>query len=200
MHPGHVRGVEQVVHQPEVVAAHGHAVALGQPPAGVVVVLDVDDGVVARQRRVAHPDEEQSVAVAHRVAAHARMRGDALLRRRVDAAAAAVEGQAVVAALEGVALDAAHRQRQPAVRAGVLQRHGRATLGAVEHHRLAEQAPRHGRAAHLAREGRRVPRVPEESGHRQHVEPPKAGQPRCFRWRSKKASVRSQDNWAAAAS
>ena len=103
------------------------------------MVLDLQHRRTLSQCGIAHPDPEQAVAVLHRVAANPCQGRNLRLRGRLDACAAAVEGQAVVAALDGVAFDATHGQRQLAVRAGVFQGHGRAVFAAVEHYVIVEQ-------------------------------------------------------------
>src|SRR5204863_3706431 len=73
-----------------------------------------------------------------------------------------VDQQAVVAAADAVALDATHRQRQQAVRAGVLQRGGGAVLAAKDDDGFAADGSGQRRAADLAVPPDDVPAVTDE--------------------------------------
>src|SRR5437763_11028153 len=72
--------------------------------------------------------------------------------------------QPVVMALQAVADEPAHGQRQVPVRATVLQRHRRAVLKAIEYDRLAEDDAAERLACNLAVSAGHVPVVPEEHG------------------------------------
>ena len=71
----------------------------------------------------------------------------------------AIEGHAMVAALDGVAAEPSHGEGGEAVRAGVLERGDRSRTGAIEHDALPENAPRRQRVNDIARPGRRVPGI-----------------------------------------
>ena len=67
-------------------------------------------------------------------------------------------------ALQGIAHQLAHRERQMTMRAPVLERDRRAVLEAIEHDRLAENDPAERLALDLGVGGGNVPVVPEEHG------------------------------------
>ena len=67
-------------------------------------------------------------------------------------------------ALQRIADQLAHRERQMTVRAPVLERDRRAVLEAIEHDRLAENDPAERLALDLGVGGGDVPVVPEEHG------------------------------------
>ena len=138
MDPGHVGGVQQVVGDVEVVARYFHAIALVQAPLRVAPVIDGKDAVRVRQRGVAHPDPQQTIALLQWIGAHLCAAGWLVHARRFDAGARAVKGQAVVAAFELVVMQTAHGQRQLAVRAGIFQGHHAAILAAIEHDVLVQ--------------------------------------------------------------
>ncbi len=113
---------------------------------------------------LAHPDPQQAVACVQGVGAHAGARGYLFHAGHFDAAAAAIESQAVVTAFKVVALDAAQRERQLAVRAGVFQG-GRAAVGlAVEHDVFAQHAHGQGLVAELPVPRGDVPGVAQKHG------------------------------------
>ena len=80
-----------------------------------------------------------------------------LLHRHLDAAAVAVDQQAVVAATNIVAFLDPHRQRQQPVGTGVAHGDDRAVEAAVEHHRLAADRSRQWRAVDLVIPARDIP-------------------------------------------
>ncbi len=133
MYPGDVRGVEQVVGHVEVIAFDRHAVAAIKPPGRIAPVIDVHDFRGVGLGRFAHPDPDEAVTLFHWIRMYAGGFGHPLPTGRAGAGAGLIEGQAMVTALDFVALQTAHRQRQLAMRAGVLQRHRFAGAIAVHH-------------------------------------------------------------------
>src|SRR6185295_20304165 len=85
--------------------------------------------------------------------------------RHAHASAIAIETQPVIMALQGVADDLAHGERQPAMRAAILERAGHAVGGAEQHDRLAQDYPTQRPFLHLAVEGGDVPVIAEKHGH-----------------------------------
>ena len=154
-----MRGVEQVVNQPEVVAVDLQLVSGGDVPARLAMVVDLDHWAGLRQGCIAHPDPQQAVFVLHRVGPHFGKGRNTGLCGGIDALASAVESEPVVAALDGIALDAPHGQGQFAVGAGVLKCCGQAALHAVQHNSLAQQSHRLGRTPYFGGQCRNIPSV-----------------------------------------
>src|SRR4029077_526231 len=111
---------------------------------------------------IAHPDPDPIEPLDQRIGADRGIGRYLRLAGNLDAAAARVEAQPVIAAAQRVALELSERQRQVAVAAAVLERHRRAVLLAVEHHRLAQDHARQRPAPELAVPGRYVPGIAQE--------------------------------------
>ena len=131
---GLMRQVHQVVDDQPVVALHRDQLAVAGPGRVVVPVHVGHQGRVGLGR-VTGPDPDKAVFLHHRVAAHAGRGVDRLLAGHVGAAPLGVVNQAVVAAGDLVTLQAAHRERQQPVPAGVFQ-HGHAAIGFAKQHHL----------------------------------------------------------------
>ena len=130
MHPGDMRRVEQIVDDIEIMAGDIHAAARGAAPGRIVEIRNVDDPVRVGVFGRAHPDPQQAPAVLHRIGSHPHAgRGRAFLRRGPHAGAAAVKGQAVIAAFDRVTNQPPLGQGQLAVRTGIFQRCRDASLG-----------------------------------------------------------------------
>ncbi len=123
--------------------------------------------------RVAHPDPQELPFLDQRKAPHPRAGRNGLLARDLDAGAAGIEQQAVIAAADGVALDPPQRQRQTAMAAAILERRGGPGLGAEQHHRHAGDDARQRRPPDLAAPGGDVPAIAEK--HRTLPCPPRIG-------------------------
>src|SRR5262249_24120516 len=87
-----------------------------------------------------------------------------VLPRNAHASAGLVVAQPVVMALQGVADELTHRERQMAVRAAVLERDRRAVLQPVEHDRLPENGAAERLSPDLAIVGGELPIILEEHG------------------------------------
>jgi hypothetical protein len=133
-----MRRVQKVVGHVKIVAIKRHAVAAIQPPGRIAPMVHIEN-----QRRIglvsiAHPDPHQAVAFMDRIGTDASHMRDLLDTRHPGAGAGAVKGQAMIATFDHIPLDAPHRQRQLAMRAGVLKG-GNAAVGlAVKHDGLAQ--------------------------------------------------------------
>src|SRR6516162_10183917 len=92
------------------------------------VIGEVDDLAHIGTHRLAHPDPDELVLLDHVIAAHASILGDAALPRHRHAFAAAVEDQAVIAALDAACDHLTKRERRRAVTAAIDERRGAALL------------------------------------------------------------------------
>src|SRR5262249_26979042 len=137
--------------------------ALGAP-IGVIEPVEIRDAVGIGKRRIAHPYPQPVVALDHRIGLDLRGRRNGVLARDPHALAGAVVAQAMVMALQMVADELAHGQRQMAVDATVLERSGRAVLLAEEHDRLTEDHPPERLARNLVVVGGDVPEILKEHG------------------------------------
>src|SRR5689334_6144932 len=82
-----------------------------------------------------------------------------LLARHIDALPVRPEGDAVIAADDRVALEAAPRQWEVPVRAAPVERDRLARFGAVEHQRRVHDRPPEQLAPEVLRKGRDIPGV-----------------------------------------
>ena len=125
MDPRHMRGVEQIVGHVEVIAIEQHRLAAIDAPSRIAPVIDLENQSRIRFFRFAHPYPEQSVTFGDRIRTNACNMRYLFSTGHARAGSGAVKSQAVIAAFDCVALDAAHGQRQLAVRACVFKRgHG----------------------------------------------------------------------------
>ena len=120
MEVGDVRQLEQIVDDQQVVGLDVE-MNLGDPPIGVAETRKIDDQVVVRVFDIAHPHIDEAVALDDGVRLHRQIRRPPRLAGDLDAIAAAVVRETVVAAFDGVADDVALRQGQPPVGAAVFQ-------------------------------------------------------------------------------
>ena len=162
MDPGDVRRIEQVVGDVQVVAIDGHVVAIGRSPLGVSPMLGLEDVGRVGAICVAHPDPQQSVARFDGVRVD-----DCSLRwvvapRCLHTLPGAIEHQAVVPALDVVALHPAHRQRHLAMRACIGEGAVRTAGAAVDGDVLAQDRGRVRPVADLAFPRCDVPGVAEK--------------------------------------
>src|ERR1051326_5524623 len=137
VHEGEMGDAEQVVDDQLPVRLHVEIGRLGAP-VRVVEPMEVGDPGRIGQRRVAHPDPHPVIALDHRIGLHLGVGRDPVLARDAHAPAGPVVLQAVVVALQAIAHQLAHGERQMAMRAAVLECDRRAVLGAEEHDRLVE--------------------------------------------------------------
>src|SRR5271167_174874 len=117
---------------------------------------------------IAGPDPDQPVALDDRIAPHAGGWIDRLLRRHMGAAPGGIEHEAMIAAHDLVADEAAHGERQQPVPAGVLERRNGAVGAAVENDVVAADGPRRQGALDLMAPGGRIPRVQREGPAARH--------------------------------
>ncbi|MNT05300.1 hypothetical protein D3C72_1399150 [compost metagenome] len=157
-------GVEQVVGHVQVIAVDGHRIATVQPPVRVVPLGNVEKLGRVGQRRIAHPQPYQAVALLYRVAADLRRLRNTRHASGLHAGAGTVERQPVVATLDHITLQAPHRQRQLTVRASILQgNHGTVRL-AIQHDGFAKEDGRMQGLLHFGVPGGGVPGVSQEHG------------------------------------
>ncbi|MCY1553122.1 hypothetical protein D9M68_895740 [compost metagenome] len=133
-------------------------------PGRVVVPVHVGHERGVGLGRVAGPDPHEAVLLDHRKAAHAGRGVERLLARHVGAAALAVVDQAVVAADQLVALEAAQRQRHQPVPAGVFERGHLAVGAAKQHHFLVADGAWQQRVTHFDVVGGGIPSVERKGG------------------------------------
>ena len=93
---------------------------------GIVEPMEIGDRRRIGQRRIAHPDPNPVIALGDRIGLDLGAARNLLLAGNAGAAAVGAEAQAVIVALQLVADELAHGQRQMAVRAAILHRHRRA--------------------------------------------------------------------------
>ena len=132
MHESLVRQVHQIVDHEAVVALHMNGLAVAGP-GRIVVPVHVGHQRRVRQRRIAHPQPDETMAFDHGIGTHAGGRIDGVLRGHVGAAALRVEFQPVIAADDGVAVEPSLGQRHQPVPAGILQR-AHLPVGLAVHH------------------------------------------------------------------
>ena len=140
VHERQMGEIEQVVDHELPVALDVKVLAL-RAPVRIVQPMVVGDLVGIGERGVAHPDPQPVIALDHRIASHPRRARDQVLARHPHAGAGLVVTEAMIVALQRIADQLAHRERQMTVRAPVLERDRRAVLEAIEHDRLAENDP-----------------------------------------------------------
>ena len=161
MHELEMREVQQVVDQPAVVRLEME-IARRRDPVGIVKPVVVGNQALIRERRIAHPDPDPAPALDHRIGPHRRARRNRRLPGDRNAAAGAVEGEAVIAALQPVVYDAAHRQGQRAMAAAIFQRDGGTIGAAIEHDWLVEDGARNRRVLDVGAPRRDIPLIAQE--------------------------------------
>src|SRR5262249_13397884 len=130
----------EIVDHQHIVGLDGIAVVLVRPMGFVVVVGEVDYPDRVGLGRVAHPDPKELVLLSKRVAPHAHAVGNVALPRYRDAPAAAVEGKAVITALNAARHYLAQRQGRRAVAAAVDERGWSAVVVPEQNDRLVADA------------------------------------------------------------
>ena len=131
----------------------------------------VDEREIGDQRGVglvgiARPEPQATVAFDHRARRQPRGLGDRAAEGIVDASAAAVEGQAMVAAGDPPLREAPLAQRHEAMRTAIGDHRPEAILFAPDQPWPVEQPPRKEVVRrHLVRPSRHVPEVANELGH-----------------------------------
>ena len=128
----------------------------------VVMVGEIDDPAHVSAGRVTHPDPYELVLFDEWVALHAHAVGNMALTRNHDAPAAAVEGEAMVAALDAGWHDFASGQRCGAVTATVDERGSSAGVITEKNDGLVADAAGQRLLPDLVRPGRDVPSVTNE--------------------------------------
>ena len=111
---------------------------------------------------IPHPDPQKAVLLRERVGANADPGRNARLSGNLHASAGTVVPEAVVAALDRVADQAAQRQGNPPMGATVLQSDRRPVLQAEHDDRLVEEGPREELPPQFTGEARRVPVILQE--------------------------------------
>ncbi len=163
VHECQVREIEQVVDDELPIGFDVQVGRLGAP-ARVVEPMEVGDVVRIGEGGITHPDPQPVIALHHRIGLHLRRRGNVILPRDPHTAAIRPEPKPVIMALQRVADELAHREREMPMRATVLECDSLAVLGAEEHHRLAQDHARERVAADLGVGGGDIPMVSQEHG------------------------------------
>ena len=133
--------VEQIVDQ-ELGVRLDAKIARRQGPAVIGEPGHLDDLGVVGAGRIAHPDPDDIVAFRHRVGPHPRSCRHQILTRNGDALSFGIEGQAVIAAAQVVALHGPKRQWRRAMAAAILKRRRLPVHSAEQDHLLAEKGAR----------------------------------------------------------
>ena len=157
-----MRDVENVVVDELIMARDRYHVGLGAGPVGMVRPPPIRDQLRIGAFRIAHPDPDPVEALDQRISVDCGIGRDLRLARDLDAAAASIEAQSVIAATQRVAFESSLRQRQVAVTTTVLERDRGAVLLAVEDDRLAEDQPRERLAGQLTVPGGDVPGIAQK--------------------------------------
>ena len=126
--------------------------------------MEIGDRRRIGQRRIAHPDPNPVIALGDRIGLDLGAARNLLLAGNAGAAAVGAEAQPVIVALQLVADELAHGQRQMPVRAAIFHRHRRARFGAEEHDGLAQNGARQRLAADLGIGRGDVPVIAQEHG------------------------------------
>ena len=104
MHPGHMRGVKQVVGHVQIVTGDNHAIATIESPCGITPFRHMADFCFVSQIDITHPDPDEPVAHGKGITAYLGTLWNALATGGADTAAGAVKGQAMVTTLKVIAL------------------------------------------------------------------------------------------------
>ena len=126
--------------------------------------MKVGDQIGIRARRLAHPDPQPAMALRHRIGFDAGARRNGVLARHFHALPGAVIAQAVIVALQEIADQPAHGERQVAMDAAVFERDRPAVLLAKQHDRLAKDRAAERLARDLMVGSSDVPEIPQEHG------------------------------------
>ena len=140
MHEGFVGQVHQIIDHQPVVASRVNGLAIAGP-FGIVVPVHVRYQRRIGQRRIAHPEPDETMSLHHRIGSHAGRWIDGLLRRHVGAAALRIVFQPVIAADQRVAVEPSFRQRHQSVPAGIFQCADLSIGLAEQHDMLAADGP-----------------------------------------------------------
>ena len=160
----HMRRIDEVFGDIEIVRPDVQLVAVMQVPVGVTQFGQIEHRGGVGPRRIAHPDPDDAMRLVHRKGIDIGRGRQVVLPRHAHASARAVEGHAMIAALDRVADPLAAAQRQLAVRATVLERHDPAVRGAEHHQVLRQDRERRQRLAEIRRPAGDVPGILHE-GH-----------------------------------
>ena len=116
---------------------------------------------------IAHPDEDELVALDRGIVARAEIRPDGRVAGHMGAGALPVEADAVIAAGQVIAHDLARRERRLAMGAAVGQHAHHPVAAAIDGEGLVADHAREGLLADLGAMGHRVPLVAKEGlgGH-----------------------------------
>ena len=132
-----VRQIEQIIDDKLPVRLDMEIGAFGSP-FRIVQPMEIRDRSGIGERRIAHPDPNPVIAFDHRIASYLRSVRNLLLPRDVNAMAVARKAQSVIEALQRIADKLAHRQRQVAMRAAVLEGHRGSVFRPKQNDRVAQ--------------------------------------------------------------
>jgi hypothetical protein len=167
MNEGLMREVHQIIDNHPVIAFDVDGLAVAGP-GRIVIPVHVRNQRRIGQRRIAHPQPDESVTLDHRIGAHTGRRIDGFLRRHEGATARRIVFQAVVAADHAIAFEPALRKRHQAMPAGIFQRRHLSVGLPVQHDVLAADRARKQCALDIDVPCRGVPGVHRKGwGHRE---------------------------------
>jgi len=112
--------------------------------------------------RVAHPDPDRAVALDRREAAHGKAGLRRVAPRHAHAGARAVEGDAVIAADQHLAIDPSLGERHPAMRASIFECGDGAAFGSEQCYGFVQDGAAEGFLADFIAERRHVPVVAQK--------------------------------------
>ena len=163
-----VRQVHQVVDDQAIIAGRVDRATIARP-IGIMIPMQVGHQRGIGQRRIPRPDPDEAMTLNGGEGAHGGGWVYRFLRGHERASPARVIADAVILALHLVAAQHAHRKRQKAMPAGVLQRDGVAVLRPIEHHLDATDRARQQLPLQLAIPGEAIPRIERKGSLRRHL-------------------------------
>jgi hypothetical protein len=159
MYEGEMGEIEQVIDNELPIGLDVQIGAL-RAPMWIVEPMKVGNEVGIGARGLTHPDPKPAVTLGHGIGFHARARRNGVLARHPHALPGAVIAQAMIVALQVVADELAHGERQVAMDAAVFERDRRPVFLAKQHDRLAEDHAAERLAHDLAVGSGDVPEIP----------------------------------------
>ncbi len=169
MHEADMGGIAEIVGEVEIIGIDPQCVAMRGAPAGLIILLQIIDQRSIGPIRIARPDPHQPHLLVQRIGRHVCVGGDHLLAGDTNAASVGPKSHAVIAALNRIAFELAHRQWRQPMRADVIERNHAPGLGAVDDKIGPKQAMRGELSRHVARPGERIPGIARSD--RCHDEP-----------------------------
>jgi hypothetical protein len=163
-----VRQIEQIIDDKLPVRVDMEIGAFGSP-VRIVKPMEIRDRSGIGERRIAHPDPNPVIAFDHWIASYLRSSRNLFLPGDVNAMTVACKAQSVIEALQCIADEFAHRQRQVAMRAAVLEGHRGSVFGPKQNDRVAQDHATQWFAADLRIGRGDVPIISQEHGRVLHT-------------------------------